>query len=225
MPNPSNAPFVSPYSAKLALLTLLVVSLSWPAGAQAAPAPPGAVPAAPTSFAVANLRPALANVQTAIAGLNIGHWKVSSEARVNAQQDVASMQRDLSTTLPGLLAQVESPGPNGPAALSPTFAVFRNLDALYDVLLRVSETAALAASGPDASSLEDARAGLEDGRAKLGAWLLQAIGAQDAQIAHTQAPVSRAAPAPAAPNKIVVDDGPETAKPRKKKAAPPPAPQ
>jgi hypothetical protein len=69
----------------------------------------------------------------------------------NARQDVASMQRDLGTTLPGLLAQVESPGPNGPAALSPTFTVFRNLDALYDVLLRVSETAALAVSGPDAS--------------------------------------------------------------------------
>ncbi len=55
-----------------------------------------------------------------------------------------------------------------PAALSPAFAVFRNLDALYDVLLRVTETAALAGSGSDAGSLEDARAGLEDGRGKLG---------------------------------------------------------
>jgi hypothetical protein len=113
-----------------------------------------------------------------------------------------------------------------PAALSPAFAVFRNLDALYDVLLRVTETAALAGSGSDAGSLEDARATLEDGRAKLGAWLLQSISAQDAQIAHMQATAAaKPAVAPAAPPKIVIDDGPENPKPRKKKPAPTPAPQ
>src|ERR1700678_219635 len=84
-----------------------------------------------------------------------------------------------------------------PGALSPSFAVFRNLDALYDVLLRVTETAALAGSGSDAGSLEDARAGLEDGRGKLGTWLLQSIGNQDAQIVHLQAAAStRPAAAP-----------------------------
>jgi hypothetical protein len=121
------------------------------------------------------------------------------------------------------VAQVEA----NPAALSPAFAVFRNLDALYDVLLRVTETAALAGSGSDAGSLEDARAGLEDARGKLGSWLLQSIGAQDAQIVHLQAALAArpaAAPAPA-PNKIVIDDGPENPKPRKKKPAPTPAPQ
>ena len=80
-----------------------------------------------------------------------------------------------------------------------SFAVFRNLDALYDVLLRVTETASLAGSGADAGNLEDARAGLENGRAKMGTWLLQSIGAQDAQIARLHAPApwagSRAAPA------------------------------
>ena len=133
------------------------------------------------------------------------------------------MQRDLNATLPGLVAQAEA----NPTALSPAFAVFRNLDALYDVLLRVTETAALAGSGSDAGSLEDARAGLEDGRGKLGSWLLQSISAQDAQIVHLQtALAARPTAAPAAtPNKVVVDDGPETPKPRKKKPAPAPAPQ
>ena len=93
------------------------------------------------------------------------------------------------------------------------------------MLLRVTETAALAGSGSDATSLEDARAGLEDARAKLGAWLLQSIGAQDAQIARLQAPTPKPAAAPAAPSKIVVDDGPDNPKPRKKKPAPTPAPQ
>ena len=52
----------------------------------------------------------------------------------------------------------------------------------------MTETASLAGSEADAANLEDARAGLEDGRGKLGAWLLQSIGAQDAQIARLQTP-------------------------------------
>jgi hypothetical protein len=214
---------LTPRSSKIAVLTLLVVSGacvgSDPARGQAAPpAPP-----AGATFPIANLRPALANVQNTIANLNVGHWKAPAETRTAVQQDIGSMQRDLNATLPGLVAQAEA----NPMALSPAFAVFRNLDALYDVLLRVTETAALAGSGSDAASLEDARAGLEDGRGKLGAWLLQSISAQDAQVIRLQtALAARPAATPAAaPNKIVVDDGPETPKTRKKKPAPAPAPQ
>ena len=213
---------LTPRSSKIAVLTLLVVSGagvgSVTAHGQAAPAvPPG------TPFPMASLRPALANVQNTIANLSVGRWKAPSETRAAVQQDIGSMQRDLNATLPGLVAQAEA----NPTAISPAFAVFRNLDALYDVLLRVTETAGLAGSESDAGSLENARAGLEDGRGKLGAWLLQSITAQDAQVIHLQtALAARPAAAPAAaPNKIVIDDGPENPKPRKKKQAPAPAPQ
>jgi hypothetical protein len=218
----------------LALLILALLGAGRPAGAQGTQAPPAASPApatgtapAPAGSAVTNLRPALANVQSAISGLSIAHWKAPSTARAATQQDVASMQRDLTTTLPGLMAQAEGAGGSG--ALSPSFAVFRNLDALYDVLLRVTETAALTGPTSDASALEDARAGLEDARANLGAWLLQSLSAQDAQVAHLLAAPPRPAPPPPAPTKIVVNDGPDTAKPHKKKPPtnPPanPAPQ
>ncbi len=194
----------------LALLLILGGSMAAPAQTAAAPAP----------FPVANLRPALANVQTAIGNLSIPRWKASSEVRAASQQDVASMQRDLNTTLPGLMAQVEAQT-SGAAALSPSFAVFRNLDALYDVLLRVTETAALTGSSYDSNSLEQARAGLEDARSKLGAWLVDSLSAQDAQVARLQAASPpRPDAAPPAPAKIVVNDGPETTKPRKKKPAP-----
>jgi hypothetical protein len=224
--------FYRPHSAKVTFLTLLFLGGSGAARAQAAPSPAAPSPAAavapaPTSFAMTNLRPALANVQTAITNLNVAHWKAPNDIRATTQQDINSMQRDLNTTLPALLAQADAAGAaSGPPALSPAFAVFRNLDALYDVMLRVTETAGLAGSASDASSLEDARAGLEDGRAKLGAWLLQAIGAQDAQVARLQAPAPAVAPAPPpAPTKIVVNDGPDTTKPHKKKPPPTPAPQ
>src|ERR1700761_5810014 len=212
MPNPSNAPHVatapaplssgermssSLRSTKLAVLTLLVVSGacigSEAARGQAAAAPPPP----PTVFPIASLHPALANVQNTIANLSVSHWKAPAEPRTAVQQDIASMQRDLNATLPGLVAQAEA----NPTALSPAFAVFRNLDALYDVLLRVTETAALAGSGSDAGSLEDARAGLEDARGKLGSWLLQSIGAQDAQVVRLLAAPARPAQAAPAPSK------------------------
>jgi hypothetical protein len=176
--------------------------------------------AAPAPFSMAELRPALANVQNAITAANVARWKVPGDVRANTQQDVASMQRDLSATLPGLMTTAEASS----TSLAPTFAVFRNVDALYDVLLRVTETAGIGAPAADANSLESARAALETGRAKLGAWLLQAITAQDARVAEAAAAANRPPP-PVVPNKIVVEDGPENPKPRKKKAAAPPAPQ
>jgi hypothetical protein len=214
-----------PYSAKVPLCALLVLSAYWGALGQAPAAPP---PAPQTGFTMEALRPALANVQTAVANLNIPRWKASAATRAAAQQDVASIQRDLADTLPGLITQAEAPPTNGQAALLPSFALFRNLDALYDVLLRVTENASFAGSGADAANLENARVGLEAGRAKLGTWLLQSIGAQDAQVAHLLAAPPPPPAAPAAPSKVIVDDGPTAPpvnpKPRKKKSTPP-APQ
>ena len=137
------------------------------------------------------------------------------------EQDVASIQKDLNGTLPGLVTQAQAAGPG---TLQPAFAVFRNLDALYDVLLRVTETASFANAAADAASLDQARIGLEDARAKLGTWLLQSIGVQDAEIVRLKTPPPPPA-APAPPAKTVIDDGPTPPKPRKKKPVPAPAPQ
>ena len=218
MPNTSNAPHVatvvsplssgermfnSPRSAKFAVLTLLL----WSGSFTGAPLRPPKLPPLPLVRRLRLLQQGLpwptfalrwptCRLPSATSTLATG--KCLRAARSATQQDVASMQRDLTTTLPGLFTQAEA---SGPAVLSPSFAVFRNLDALYDVLLRVTETAALAGSEADAANLEDARAGLEDGRGKLGAWLLQSIGAQDAQIARLQASATHPAVRPRRPPK------------------------
>jgi hypothetical protein len=211
---------------KLAQLTLLVLGACFAAVAQtptppAAAASPAPVPPPPAGFDLSTLRPALGKVQSVIGELSIARWKVPSATRSAAEADVASMQRDLTGTLPGLMSQVQSAGPG---VLSPSFAVFRNVDALYDVLLRVTGIASLANAPADASSLDDARSALEDARGKLGSWLLQSIGSQDAEMARLKAPPPAPAAAPA-PSKTVVEDGPATPKTRKKKPAPTPAPQ
>ncbi len=212
-------PVHSAYSARIAIVALALLGAGFPARAQVGQAPAADAPPAAPAFSIGSLRPVLANVQTVIGDLSVARWKVTGGTRANVQQDVSSMQRDLINTLPGLMSQAEVGAVTNPGALAPSFAVFRNIDALYDVLLRVTETAAGAGAGADASDLEAARTGLEDGRAKLGAWLTQAISAQDAHLAHAPAPVPNSAPAPAAagPNKVVVNDGPDAPKPHKKK--------
>ena len=221
--------FMSGYrlSAALAVFALLAAGALAAAQAPQSPAPstspaPGGISTAP---ALAGLRPALDQVGAAVASLRIAHWKAPEGIRSSSQEDVASIQRDLSATLPPLLDQAQAAN-SASAPLAPSFAVFRNVDALYDVLLRVAEMANLGGSAEDAAHLEDARAALESARAQLANSLFASVAAQDAQLAHfrTQS-VPLAKPAPPAPADTVVDDGPGTVKHSRKRAKKTPPPQ
>jgi len=169
------------------------------------------------------LQPTVESLHQTLASLNVNKWKAPGDVRGQAQSDVDSMQRDLSATLPDLLSQAKTAS----TSLAPSFAVYRNVDALYDVLLRVTETATLAGA-QDARGLEQSRAMLEQGRSQLGAALLQASQAQDAEVTQlrTAAAAAAAAAPQVAPSKTVVDDGPAPAKTkpakRKKPATAPP---
>ncbi|MGI8771610.1 MAG: hypothetical protein ACR2JE_09240 [Acidobacteriaceae bacterium] len=171
------------------------------------------------------LQPAMDGLHQTLASLNVSKWKAPGDVRGQAQSDIDSMQRDLNGTLPDLLAKARSAN----SSVSPSFAVFRNVDALYDVMLRVTETATLAGAQRDAGQLEQSRAMLEHARAQLGTALLQQSQAQDAEVVQlrTTAAAAAAAVQQAAPKKTVVDDGPVTtkAKPRRKRPAPAPSTQ
>jgi hypothetical protein len=201
---------------------LIALAAQAPA-ADGAPAatPPIAATDQSTLPAIQALRPALDNVSTVIAGLSIARWKAPGDVRSSTQQDVNSIQRDLTSTLPPLLDQAQAPG-----ALAPSFAVYRNIDALYDVLLRVTEMASLAGTAEEATHLEDVRAGLETARGQLGNSLLQSVSAQDTQVVHLREAVAaqvQPKPVEAPPTKIVVDDGPAPKPKPKPKKKPAPA--
>ncbi|AXC13563.1 hypothetical protein ACPOL_4288 [Acidisarcina polymorpha] len=113
------------------------------------------------------------------------------------------------------------------------FAVYRNIDALYDVLLRVSETATLAGSQTDGSNLQGALSSLEGARRDLGDAISQLAVTHEQELANLRSAAEAAAAAavakPAAPTKTVVDDGPTasaksapSAKKKKKLASEPP---
>lgn len=194
---------------------VLLIAAAGAASAQAAPSPSPASPALPTLTPTANalegLRPALARLSATLDGLRVNRWKGSSSLRSSTQDDLGSIQRDLANTLPSLMDRAEaSARPSGP--LAPAFALYRNVDALYDVLLRVSETANLVAPSTDAVNLEAARASLEAARGQLGNALLSSAAEQDGQLAHFRAEAVAAPRKPAVePKTIIIDDGPEPA--------------
>jgi hypothetical protein len=181
-------------------MALLTATLSWSVSAQSAVAP------GDTANSVSGtLRPALAQVGQSLGGVTIKRWKAPSEVRSAADQDVSSIQHDLNGTLAGLLQQADAAPGSVPAA----FAVYRNVDALYDTLLRVVLTANLAAPEDEATSLQAALATLASARSTLGQTILNSSQAQETELSRIRMALSKAAATQRAPTTTtVVDDGP-----------------
>ncbi|HEX3662807.1 MAG TPA: hypothetical protein VHU89_15340 [Acidobacteriaceae bacterium] len=181
------------------VVLLIFAALPWSLAAQPAAADP-----APSVMSNA-LQPALAQVNQAISNVDIRHWKAPSSVKSAAAGDISSIQRDLSGTLAGLMSQAQA----APGSIPSSFAVYRNVDALYDTLLRVVETADLSAPDPDAMALETALKQLEEARTDLGERILAATQAQQNEVVRLRTVIARAAAAPPKPVRtIVVDDGP-----------------
>lgn len=177
----------------LILLTLCGPALLLAAQTQpnTAPAP---LPTAPGTPPSATLQPSLDVLRTALVTLRVDRWKASNAIRDEAQANIGSIQRDVQTTLPALLATADA----APASAAKALSVYRNVEALYDVTLRVDAAAHLAAPADQMSALDQALARLDDSRRALGDQLQQTTAAQEGQIVHLQAAL-KAIPPPAPP--------------------------
>jgi len=153
--------------------------------------------------------------------LRIDKWKADSATKRQAESNAFSIQRNLNDALPGIIQQVRA----NPQTLAGNFKLYRNVTALYDVLVSLTEStgafggkAEYEALAPHVGAVEDIRRSYAD--------TLEAMAAhQDAQLAAARAAAATAAPNAAAgpPKQIVVDDTPAPTKKatRKKKPAPP----
>ncbi|HEX4036511.1 MAG TPA: hypothetical protein VHX37_00510 [Acidobacteriaceae bacterium] len=190
------------------VLGLALALLPFPVGAQgsAPPLAPGGAGDPAPRLVSARLRPALSGISQAVAGLSVRRWKAPGDVRDATQQDVASIQRDLSGTLAGLLDQADA----APASVPAQFAVYRNVDALYDTLLRVVLTADLAAPENEAGSLQAALTNLESARTNLSDSILSSAQTQQAEFVRMRSVIAAAEAAARRqpPRTTVVDDGP-----------------
>ena len=155
---------------------------------QAAVAPATQATVSPSAI----LRPSLDILKQAVASADAEHWKATSAIREEAQSNLQSVQRDLASTLPGLLSAADA----APGSVSKNMPVFRNIDALYDVMLRIVVAAHLSAPKDQISALDQSLASLSEARRSLGDQIQSSAEAQEAREVKLQAAL-RAVPPPA----------------------------
>jgi hypothetical protein len=178
------------------------------------PAP--VVRANPPSAAV---QPSLDILKQALGEINLDKWKASTAIRTEAVGNLQSIQRDLQTTLPPLLAA----GDAAPDSTAKTLPVFRNIDALYDVMLRLDAAGRLAAPKEQISALDQALSSLSDARHALGDQVQANADAQEARVNRLQAAL-KAVPPPTPPPAAVTCPPAPTRKTRKATPAAKPKP-
>lgn len=144
------------------------------------------------------IQPALDSVARAGSSVDLNRWKGSGAVRDEVDANLASMQKDLQTTLPPLLTAADA-APNSTSASLP---VLLNLDALYSVLLRVTIASRAGAPREQNTALEQAATLLDSARRDLGDAVLSAAKAQEQRTAELQATLQQQAAAVATPQQV-----------------------
>lgn len=201
--------------ATLMLLALTAIATS--AQTQAT-APPQNV-AADNSVLFSNLdrlQSAASQANADIARMHIDKWKADNETRQQSQANAGSLQRNLTTALPGLISDVRT----APQDLTAGFKLYRNLNALYDVLASFTEAAGAFGPKADFDALAQQLTIIDTARRDLGERL-------EGQTAQTQVELNKlraqvrtlqqAAVPPPPPKKVVVDNSDTGKKPTHKK--------
>ena len=219
--------------ASLCSFSLAIAALAQTGPATAGPNPnaaPGRGPGQsgePVSYAsvsalngmLSQLEGASKNTQADLVKLRIERWKTDSATKKQTLGNVDSIQRNLQGALPEIVGQLRSTPESVPA----TFKLYRNLDALYDVLGSVVEAAGAFGSKDDLQSLSNDLNSFEATRKQLGERIDNLASGKEADIARLRTELKTAqAQIPATPpKKILVDDTAPAKKPASKKRAAP----
>jgi hypothetical protein len=164
---------------------------------EAAPPPPAVQQAAPPASAPsAILQPALGSIQQALAIVRPEKWKAPGTVSSEAASDIGSIQRDLNSTLPPLLSAADS------GSMTQLLPAYRNVEALYDVLVRVTQTSILAAPAQQSSALQQATMDLQQARRNFGDLLDSAARSQDRHLHEVQVRLTALQSAPPPPTPV-----------------------
>lgn len=155
------------------------------------------------------------NTQSDLQRLRIEKWKTDGSYKKQAMGNVESIQRNLQGALPEIIGQLRA----SPENLQDTFKLYRNLDALYDVLGSVVEGAGAFGSKDDLQALSNDLNSFENTRKQLAARMDNLSNAKEAEIARLRTDLTKAqAMIPAEPpKKVIVDDTEPEKKPVPKK--------
>jgi hypothetical protein len=199
--------------------------------AQAAPAKTDTAAPAPVPYASVNeLNGLLAQLDQAskstlddLGKLRIEHWKMDGNYKRQTQSNVDSIKRNLQSALPEITGQLR----NSPEDLTATFKLYRNLDALYDVMGSVTESAGAFGSKDEFQGMSNDLNSFEHARRQLADRLENLTVSKETELngLRTQVKTLQAQVPPPAPKKIIVDDDETPKKPAAKKKSTKPVPK
>ena len=195
----------------LCCLPLSIISLAQVPASQA-PAPPVSYSSiSELNQILGNLEQASQATQTDLGHLRIDKWKTDGGTKRQTESDVESIRRNLENALPALSNDLKA----SPENLAQTFKVYRNLDALYDVISSVVESSGAFGSKEEFQALNRDLGAIQDSRRAVADRLDRIASAKETEIAQLRTALQTAR-AEAAPKKTVVDD--TTPAPSKKPA-------
>jgi hypothetical protein len=192
-----------------ALLPTLAMAQA-PAATSATAPQSGATPAPARSYTspvlseLDHLQTAASQTNTEIARLKVDKWKADGNSKRQAESNAESIQRNLNSALPGMIAAVRS----APQDIGAQFRLYRNVNALYDVMSSLTESTGAFGPKNDYDALAQQLQAFEEIRRSLGDSVEQLAASTQSQIEQlrTQVHTLQTAAAAAPPKKTVVDD-------------------
>ncbi len=206
----------------IALFAAALVNAQVPAATPPAAQPPVAYASvSELNSILSQLQQTAQSIQSDLAAMRIEKWKTDGATKKQTMADVESIQRNLKSTLPETIAQLN----NSPEDLGASFKLYRNLDALYSVFGSVVELAGAFGSKDEFQTLDNDLNGLMSARRDFGDRMQKLTASKEDELTRLRAQVKTltAAPPPP-PKKIVVDDAEPPKKPVKKKVTTPKPP-
>jgi hypothetical protein len=158
------------------------------------------------------------STQVDLAGTRIDRWKTDANTKRQTQANVESVERNLKTALPEIIGQMR----NSPENLAASFRLYRNLDALYDVLSSVVEAAGAFGSKDEFQALDNDFNTIESARRSLAERMQGLAESKETELVQLRTQVRNAQQnaVAAPPKKVIVDDTEPVKKPPTKKKAP-----
>lgn len=164
---------------------------------------------------LAQLEDSSKSTQADLQKLRIERWKTDKNTKQQALANADSIQRNLQGALPEMITQLRS----APEDLPKTFKLYRNLDALYDVMGNVIELTGAFGSKDEVQSLESDLNTFEATRKQMAERIENLSAAKEAEIVRLRSDLktAQAAIPSTPPKKVVVDDTEPPKKPAAKK--------
>jgi hypothetical protein len=184
-----------------------------------APAPVPYSSVSQVNLLLSQLEQTSQSIQRDLSGLRIEKWKTDANTKRGSQADVASIQRNLQTALPEMVAELR----NSPESLPPTFKLYRNLDALYDVFVSLAESTGAFGSRDEYQALQNDLNSIETSRRMFADRVETLAGSKEAELTRLRTDLQNARATEkvaAPPKKTVVDDTEQPKKPVRKKPSP-----